>query len=59
MAAIEKATNHAFAEFVASYNIVDWIGKFERPQTAGELLVAALADEFEEQEEEETEEQSE
>lgn len=55
--AIEKATNEAFAEFVASYNIVDWIGKNKEFQTVGELLVAALADEFEKQEEDDTEEQ--
>lgn len=54
--AIEDATNEAFAEFVASYNLVDWVDKDEEYQTVGEILVAALADEFEEQFEEDTEE---
>ena len=44
--AIEAVTNEAFAEFVSSYNIVDWIGKDEEYQTVGQILVAALADEF-------------
>ena len=48
MDAIKKATNEAFAEFVANYNIVDWIGKDKAFQTVGELLVVVLADEFEE-----------
>lgn len=56
--AIEEATNEAFAEFVANYNIVDWVGD-EEYQTFGEILVAALADEFEEYVEEEAEEETE
>ena len=46
--AIEKDTNEAFAGFVASYNLLDWVGKDQEYQTVGEILVAALADEFEE-----------
>lgn len=46
--AIEDATNEAFAVFVANYNLVDWVGEDEEYKTVGELLVAALADEFEE-----------
>lgn len=53
--AIAEATNDAFAEFIASYNIVDWVGKDEEYQTVGEILVVALADEFEEYVEEEIE----
>lgn len=49
--AIGQATNEAFAEFVASYNIVDWIGEDEEYQTVGDILVAALCDEFEEHDE--------
>ena len=45
--AIEEATNEAFAEFVASYNFLDWVGD-EEYQTVGEILVVALADVFEE-----------
>ena len=44
--AIQNKTNEAFAIFVASYNIADWIGKDE--ETVGELLVEAFFDEFEE-----------
>lgn len=46
--AIEEATNEAFTEFVASYNIVEWVGKDEEYKTVGEILVDALADRFEE-----------
>lgn len=56
--AIQDATNEAFAEFVASYNLVDWVGRDKKYQSVGKILVAALADEFEEQIEEDTEEQS-
>lgn len=45
--AIEKATNKAFSEFVANYNIMDWIDKDGVFKTVGEFLVAALADELE------------
>ncbi len=44
--AIEKATNEAFAEFIANYTYVDYIGKNKEFQTVGELLVAVLAGEF-------------
>lgn len=57
--AIHDATNEAFAEFVASYNLVELVGKDKEYQSVGEILVAALADEFEEQVEEDIEEQSE
>lgn len=40
--AIEEATNEAFAEFVASYNIVDWIDEYYESKTIGELLVDAF-----------------
>ena len=55
--AIAAATNEAFAEFVANYNLFEWIGEGEEYKTVGELLVVAMADEFEESDcDEETEE---
>ena len=45
--AIQAATNEAFAEFTASYNLLDWVGIDNEYQTIGEILVAALTDEFE------------
>lgn len=53
--ALEEATNEEFAIFVSNYNIVDWVGKDDEYQTVGELLVAALAGEFEDQDDEESE----
>lgn len=49
--AIEKVTNENFAEFVASYNLVDWVGEYEEYKNVGEILVAAMAGTFEEEEE--------
>ena len=46
LAAIKEKTNEAFAEFVASYNFVDWCGT-EEAYSIGELLVVALSGEFE------------
>lgn len=46
--AIEEATNQDFAEFVACYNIVDWVDT-EAGQTIGEILCTAYAGEFEEE----------
>ena len=43
--AIEAETNEAFAEFVASYNFVDWCGTRDE-YSIGELLVVALSGEF-------------
>lgn len=54
--AIENVTNEAFGEFVANYNLLDWVGENEEYKTVGELLVDALADEFEDEVEEEDEE---
>lgn len=48
--AIEKATNEAFATFVSSYSIADWVGENEEHHSVGELLVDVLADNFEEEE---------
>ncbi len=45
--AIQDATNENFAEFVASYNLVDWVGEGEDYATVGELLVDAFAGNFE------------
>lgn len=53
--ALEEATNEAFAIFVLNYNLVDWVGKDEEYQSVGEILVAALAGEFEHQDDEESE----
>lgn len=48
--AIENATNDNFAEYVISYNILDWVKENEEKYpTVGELLVAALSDEFEDE----------
>lgn len=44
--AIAKVTNEDFAEFVASYNIVDW---FEQDISVGELLIAAFTGQFEDE----------
>lgn len=51
--AIEKATNEAFATFVANYNLLDWVGgEYDEYQSVGEILVDAFADRFEDDEEE-------
>lgn len=53
---MELVTNENFANFVCSNTLKDWVGKDEEYQTIGEILVVALADEFEDQEDEESEE---
>lgn len=46
--AMEEATNEDFAEFLACYNIVDWVVEDESLSIA-EILIRALAAEFEDE----------
>lgn len=46
--AMEESTNEDFAEFLACYNIVDWVVEDESLSIA-EILIRALADEFEDE----------
>lgn len=52
--AIEEVTNENLAEFVANYNLVDWVGEYEEYKNVGEILVAAMAGTFGDEEEEDS-----